>query len=308
MTRRITYIMAVAALIFIGCSDQDTPLASSEEGPKIIAVSPSPSENYVAVDQLFIVEFSEAMNPLSVEVNFDVSIAQKTIAGRYNWNDDETMVTFQPSGPLPTNVEVQVNFGPGMLSRRGQLLVGSAGQPADAFSYSCLSYGYPTSFSSNGERIFFTGTSTSGDPITFSMHYDDNPDYMPFSDTMPYSRGMMGSGMMGNWGGNTWSGRGGMTCASCHGPDGRGNRYLAMGQVVTPDIRYTTLSAIETDTDHIEEEEENEHGHIPYDEVSVRRAITQGIEPDGEPLNAFMPRWSISDRDLDDLIAFLKIL
>jgi mono/diheme cytochrome c family protein len=100
-----------------------------------------------------------------------------------------------------------------------------------------------------------------------------------------------------------------MTCASCHGPDGRGNRYLAMGRVVTPDIRFATLSATDTDTDtgHIEEEDD-EHGHIPYDEVSIKQAITQGIEPDGEPLNTFMPRWSISDRDLDDLIEFLKTL
>ena len=302
MARRITYIMAVAALILIGCSDRDTPLAPSQEGPKIISISPSPSENYVAVDQLFIVEFSEAMNPLSVEVNFDVSIAQKTLAGHYNWNGDETIITFQPSDPLPANVEVQVSFGPGMLSRRGQLLVGSADRPRGTFSYSCLSYGYPMSFLSNGERIFFTSTSASGDPITFSMHYDHSPDYMP------YSRGMMSRGMKGNWGGNTWGDLRGMTCASCHGPDGRGNRYLAIGQVVTPDIRYTTLSPSETDTDYIEEGEENGHRHIPYDEVAVRQAITQGIEPNGEPLNEFMPRWSISARDLDDLVAFLKTL
>jgi hypothetical protein len=55
------------------------------------------------------------------------------------------------------------------------------------------------------ERIYFTGTSASGDPITFDMHYDDASDYMPFSDTMPYNGSMMGSGtmgrgMMGNFG------------------------------------------------------------------------------------------------------------
>ena len=93
----------------------------------------------------------------------------------------------------------------------------------------------------------------------------------------------------------------------------RNNSDLAMEQVVTPDIRYSTLASLAAE-DHAEETEddhsgeETEHGHIPYDEASIKQAITQGIEPDGEPLNSFMPRWSISDRDLDDLVEFLKTL
>ena len=322
MVRGIVSILAVAALFFTGCSKHDTPVASPDEAaPQITAMSPSSGENFVAVDQQFIVEFSEAMDVQSVESSFGLTIAQKPVVGRYLWNDAATMVSFQPVAPLPTGTEVQVNFGPGMYSRRGQQLVGTAGQPLSAYGYGCFTYGYPTTFSSNGEQIYFTGTSASGDPITFNMHYDYNPYGIPAPAAAPYGgmmgRGMMGRGMMGStWGStgdNSWGMQGGMTCASCHGPDGRGNRYLAMGQVVTPDIRYSTLADLEEE-DHLEDAdadhsgEETEHGHIPYDEASIKQAIIQGIEPDGEPLNSFMPRWSMSDQDLDDLVEFLKAL
>ncbi len=47
-------------------------------------------------------------------------------------------------------------------------------------------------------------------------------------------------------------------------------------------------------------------GHDGYDDHTLRRAIRQGIDPAGEPLDDLMPRWRMSEQDLDDLIAFLK--
>ena len=310
MVRHVISLLVVAILFFSGCSRHHTPFSSVQEAPRIVSINPSPEQNYVALDQPFIVEFSEAMNTASVEANFAVVVAEQPIAGQYRWNRDNTSVTFQPTEDLPANSAVSVNFGPGMFGRRGQSLISADGVAAGRFSFSCWSYQYPTSFSSNGERIYFTGTSESGDPITFNMHVDERTG--AYSASMPYGRmmdrGYTGRGMMGfNWG-MSMGRQGGMSCASCHGPDGRGNRYLAMGLVVTPDIRFDTLTA--ADTDHAEEaeEDEDEHGHVPYDEESLKRAITQGVEPDGEPLNSFMPRWSISDRDLNDLVVFLKTL
>lgn len=46
--------------------------------------------------------------------------------------------------------------------------------------------------------------------------------------------------------------------------------------------------------------------HDAYDEVSLRRAIVQGIDPSGEPLDEAMPRWSMETSDLSDLIEYLK--
>ena len=126
----------------------------------------------------------------------------------------------------------------------------------------------PTVYRSNGEQIYFTATSQRGTPIVSDM-----------------GMGMMGRGMM--------------TCASYHGSDGRGRRVWMMMRVFeTPDIRYESLISGE----HGEEEA------VPYTDEDIKRTITQGIEPDGEPLDWPMPRWTMSDEDLDDLLEFLKTL
>jgi len=125
-------------------------------------------------------------------------------------------------------------------------------------------------FRSNGEQIYFTATSQRGTPIT--------------SDT---SMGMMG---------------GRTACASCHGPDGRGQRVrVMMGTFEAPDIRYKTLTAKKMEHDQGEE-------HPPYTDETIKRAITQGVDPAGKPLERPMPRWKMSDEDLNDLLDFLKSL
>ncbi len=124
-------------------------------------------------------------------------------------------------------------------------------------------------FRSNGEQIYFTATSQRGSLITADM-----------------GMGPMGGGMM--------------ACVSCHGPDGRGGRVrMMMGSFVAPDIRYKTLTTAE----HTEGE-----AHPPYTDETIKRAITQGIDPAGEPLDWPMPRWSMTEADLEDLLAFLKTL
>ena len=71
-------------------------------------------------------------------------------------------------------------------------------------------------FNSNGERIYFTATSESGSPITYSG--------------APSSRGWM---MMG----------GQLACVSCHGPSGKGGKHsMGMMQVMdAKDIRWSVL-------------------------------------------------------------------
>ena len=43
----------------------------------------------------------------------------------------------------------------------------------------------------------------------------------------------------------------------------------------------------------------------PYNDQPLKRAITQGIDSQGKPLDWPMPRRQMSETDLDDLIAFL---
>ena len=111
------------------------------------------------------------------------------------------------------------------------------------------------------------------------------------------SGGMMGNGssggMMGNgrsWGGMV--GNGNLTCASCHGADGRGGVHTMMGMqtMKAPDIRWSTLKS-------------------EFDAKKFRLAVTQGQDPHGKKqLNQDMPRWNIGNDDLADLITYLKTL
>lgn len=125
-------------------------------------------------------------------------------------------------------------------------------------------------YSSNGERIYYTSTSNSGKTITADM-----------------GMGPMSSSMM--------------ACVNCHGENGKGGTIqMMMGTYKVPDIRYTAL----TEEEHGHEGEE----HLPYTEDLIKKAITEGIEPDGERLEFPMPKWSMSNEDLDDLVDYLKSL
>ena len=48
--------------------------------------------------------------------------------------------------------------------------------------------------------------------------------------------------------------------------------------------------------------------HPRYDEESFKQAVTQGIDPGGDALDPLMPRWQMSDQELNDLITYLKRL
>jgi mono/diheme cytochrome c family protein len=134
-----------------------------------------------------------------------------------------------------------------------------------------------TQFASNGERIYFTATSDSGDVID----YEGGP----------------GGGMMA----------GSLACVSCHGPDGRGGRVtLMMRTFDAPDITWPVLTAAHGAG--AEHEADAEMEHPPYTEATLGRAITQGLDPAGKPLDPLMPRWRLSDRDLADLVAYLMTL
>jgi cytochrome c oxidase subunit II len=45
-----------------------------------------------------------------------------------------------------------------------------------------------------------------------------------------------------------------------------------------------------------------------YSFDDFRTAVVQGKHPDGDTLNEIMPRWQMSDQDLEDLFTYLKTL
>jgi mono/diheme cytochrome c family protein len=86
--------------------------------------------------------------------------------------------------------------------------------------------------------------------------------------------------------------RGG-SCVNCHGVDGKGGVPVMMGYKVPADITYTSLTA-----------EENP----PYTDEAIKIAIRDGLEPSGELLAPTMPRWQMSDKDLNDTLQYIKTL
>ncbi|MEP7209088.1 MAG: c-type cytochrome [Casimicrobiaceae bacterium] len=131
----------------------------------------------------------------------------------------------------------------------------------------------------NGARIYFMAASDRGTAIT----YTGGPDI---------GGGMMGGGMMG--GGGRW-----LTCASCHGPEGRGGIHtMHMRLMKAPDIHYAALATMP----------ELKGRPRPYDLQDFRKTVETGRHPDGEELDRDMPRWQMDEADLSDLFAFLQSL
>ena len=127
----------------------------------------------------------------------------------------------------------------------------------------------------NGEIIYFTGRTKSGDLI-------------------PYTGGLPMGGMMG----------GSLSCTSCHGADGRGGIHMMQMQWMdAPDIRYDAL--LSEAEEHGGDEQEH---HGEYDLDTFRMAVIEGKHPDGDPLDRDMPRWHMTDEDLSSLLEFLKTL
>lgn len=138
-------------------------------------------------------------------------------------------------------------------------------------------YDFPQTgkFASNGERIYFTATNQNGELIS----YTGGPNF----------RGMMMSGYL--------------TCASCHGTDGRGGtHYMHMQVMDAPPISYDAL------VEMMQEESGKVSPIDGYTLDSFRQAVVDGKHPDGDELDRDMPRWQMNDSDLADLLAFLKTL
>jgi cytochrome c oxidase subunit 2 len=126
----------------------------------------------------------------------------------------------------------------------------------------------PANFQSNGERIYYTGVGSSGDPVT-------------------YTGGNMHLRMMGGG------------CATCHGASRAGARMMPQFWLVAPPL---TRDALFDDHD-----DGSGHGeHVSYDAETLRRAIARGLDPSGKLLDPNMPRWSMNKRDWRDLLAYLQ--
>lgn len=133
-------------------------------------------------------------------------------------------------------------------------------------------------FRSDGERIYFTATSET----TGAIDYSGGPD----------PRGMMMQGRL--------------SCASCHGADARGGVHtMHMEAMDAPNIRWAALSG--HDDEHEDAAGGDDHDEdTGYDLDAFRMAVVEGLHPDGSRLSDDMPRWEMSDEDLNDLAEYLR--
>lgn len=88
-------------------------------------------------------------------------------------------------------------------------------------------------------------------------------------------------------------------CAMCHGTDGHGWRMMMF---TAPNITYANL----TDPAGMREPD-GTRGPI-YTDALIRRAVVEGIDPDGNTLASWMPRWQLTDAEWTGLLAYLATL
>jgi cytochrome c oxidase subunit 2 len=131
------------------------------------------------------------------------------------------------------------------------------------------------SAASRGEVIFQTGRDASGALI-------------PRSGSATNGGGMMGGGGMMR-----------VSCASCHGSDGRGRATMMF---TAPDITYGNL------TDPKGMLQPDGTRGPTYTDTILRTAVTTGLDPTGAHLAAPMPQWQLTDSRWGDLLAYLKTL
>ena len=90
-----------------------------------------------------------------------------------------------------------------------------------------------------------------------------------------------------------------LPCAGCHGMDGKGKPE---GGVTPSNI---TWHALKTDYEGIRK---NGRNHPAYTTKTLKRAITMGLDPKGNKLHNTMPKYQMSLQDMDDLMAYIKVL
>jgi ABC-type branched-subunit amino acid transport system substrate-binding protein len=90
-----------------------------------------------------------------------------------------------------------------------------------------------------------------------------------------------------------------MPCANCHGLNGQGKPE---GGVTPTNVTWEVL------TKPYGVPHANGRQHPPYTERGLELAITRGIDPSGNKLLSVMPRYAMAVEDLEDLVAYLKLL
>jgi len=80
-----------------------------------------------------------------------------------------------------------------------------------------------------------------------------------------------------------------VACVNCHGTDGKGGYLFPDGETTSADIRWSVLGD-------------------EFDQASFDAALREGVDENGQSLSVWMPRWEITDKQAEELVAYLKTL
>ncbi len=90
-----------------------------------------------------------------------------------------------------------------------------------------------------------------------------------------------------------------LPCVQCHRADGRGGDESF---APVPEIRWHRLTSPHGATTRFG------RPRPAYDEALLKRALREGLDAAGEPLDAVMPHYEMAEEDLGDLVAYLRVL
>jgi hypothetical protein len=90
-----------------------------------------------------------------------------------------------------------------------------------------------------------------------------------------------------------------MPCSSCHGSDGLGRPE---GGVKPLDIRWSELVKTYGHVHH------DGRKHPAFDDDGVARSIIAGVDQANNALDRSMPIYQMSQDDIEDLVAYMKVL
>ena len=103
-----------------------------------------------------------------------------------------------------------------------------------------------------------------------------------------YQTGQGENGYLGYQQGPAWLALAKLGCQACHGPAGHGQ--IVRAGAVTGAAPPLTRDALR---------------RRGYAEATLRRAIIDGLNVDGQPMSYYMPRWQLSEREMHELLKHL---
>jgi hypothetical protein len=96
-------------------------------------------------------------------------------------------------------------------------------------------------------------------------------------------------------------------CVNCHQRSGLGSRE---GEIYIPPVtsEYLFHNGSHTGADPLLPYVESIRTRAPYTPATLQRAIRDGLDSDGRQLSYLMPRYALGDREMADLLVYLKKL